>query len=156
MLLKITGALLLLLCGGLWAEGRTRAARATLSRVEAFCELFVRMGEQIEGLCLPLDEILASLPPSLLSACGCEEISPTLALLRRAMDRMGGEAGELLTQTAARLGQGTREDQVRLCRATAQGLQGCRERMSTALIGDARARRTLVLCAALGAVILLW
>ena len=156
MWIKIAGACLLLLSGGLWAEGRTRAERRALARVEAFGELFAHVGERIEGLCLPLDEILASLPPPLLAACGCGEAPPTLAALRAAMERTEGEAGELLRRSAARLGQGTREDPVRLCRATAQGLQACRERMAPALARDARARRTLALCAGLGAVIWLW
>ena len=156
MWLKVTGAFLLLLCGGLWAEGRTLAEQAALSRVTAFFELFSHLQERIEGLCLPLDEILESLSPSLLGACGCEEIPPALAALCRAMERVGGEAGEILTQTAAQLGRGTREDQVRLCRTTAERLQACRDRMATEHARDRRARRTLTVCAVLSAVILLW
>ena len=155
--MKLGGAILLLGCGLAWAGMKNRDEQADIARVAAFGELFARVGERIEGLCLPLDEILASLPPPLLTACGLTYGAGEMAHLHAAVERVRDrEAADILAQTAAQLGRGTSGDQVRLCRSAAERLQCCRERMAGAWTNNARARVTLVMSAVLGGIILLW
>ena len=153
--MKIGGVVLLLGCGGMWAGMKNRDERSDLTRVAAFGEMLVLIGGRIEDLCLPLDEILASLPSSLLSAC--DMASGDMACLYTSMGRVcDREASDILGQVTAQLGRGTREDQVRLCRSAAERLQRCHERMAAAWTKNARARVTLTVSAILGGIILLW
>lgn len=156
MWLKLIGTAILLLCGGLWANGQTRQERREATQVAALCDLFSHMGEQIETLCLPLDEILNSVSPALLSACGLTSpVSPD-ALSPLADQLRDSDAADIVARATAQLGRGCREDQVRLCRATAQSLSACRERMMGEVTRNTRARWTLTLTAMLCGVILLW
>ena len=126
-----------------------------MMRVSAFSEVFAEIGGKIESLCLPLDEILASLPSALLSACGMA--AGDMAALGAAMAGVSdNEAAEILQEMAAQLGRGTSGDQIRLCRAAAERLRRCHERLAAAWNNNARARMTLVMSAVLGGIILLW
>ena len=153
--MKLVGALLLLVCGGFWAETKNREEQRDIARVSALGVLLSQIGERIEGLCLPLDEILADLSPELLSACGMAAgtMPHVRTAVRQVKDR---EAAAVLAQVSATLGRGTGEDQVRLCRTAVERLERCRERMRAAQKNNARARLTLVMSAALGGIILLW
>lgn len=155
MPVKVIGAALLLLCGGLWCAARGRDERGEQARVAAFAALFARVGERIEGLCLPLADILASLPPALPLACGmaegsCEALSAAMAAVQ------DSQAAEIMARAAAQLGRGTREDQVRLCAALSGELQRRSQAMREECRKNGRARAALVMCAALGGIILLW
>ena len=155
MAIKVIGAVVLLLCGGLWCALRAREELGEQARVAGFAALFARVGERIEGLCLPLDDILASLPPALLQACGMAE--GTYAALCAAMATVrDDQAAEMLARACAQLGRGTREDQVRLCAALSGELQRRSETMREDCRKNGRARAALVMCGALGGIILLW
>lgn len=155
MPIKVIGAALLLLCGGLWCALRGREEQEERVRVAALADLLARVGERIEGLCLPLDDILASLPPALLQACGmaertCEALSAAMAAVQ------DSQAAEIMARASVQLGRGTREDQVRLCAALSGELQRRSEAMREECRKNERARAALVMCAALGGIILLW
>ena len=153
--MKLGGALLLFGCGGAWVGIQNRDERAKMIQVAAFAELFAEIGVKIESLCLPLDEILASLSPALLSACGIG--AENMAALTAAMARVSdSEAADILRETGAQLGRGTSVDQIRLCRAAAERLRQRHEQMVAAGKNNARARMTLVMSAVLGLIILLW
>ena len=144
----------MLCCGAAWVGMKNREEREELARVAAFADLFGQVGGRIESLCLPLDEILSSLPP-LLEACGMSE--GTASSLRAAMARVRDrEAADTLARAADGLGRGTSGEQVRLCRAAAEELARCRDRMTAAALNNARARWTLMLSAVLGVMILFW
>lgn len=154
MWIRSLGAGLILLSACAWVGRKNREEREELARVAAFAELFAQMGGRIESLCLPLDEILASLPQSV-AAAGME--AGTVTALRAAIGQVRDrEAGACLRRTAERLGQGTSGEQIRLCRTAAEELARCRERIAAAVGNNARARTTCMLCAALGITILLW
>ena len=155
MWIKVIGAALLLLCGGLWCAVRGREERGEQVRAAALADLLARVGERIEGLCLPLEDILASLPPDLLDACGMaggsyEAMSAAMAALR------DGQAAEILSHVSAQLGRGTREDQVRLCAAASGELYRRSRTMREECRKNGRARVALVMCAVLCGIILLW
>lgn len=155
MWIKLIGAGMLLACGGLWAGAQTRAERAEITRVAAFGDLFARIGEQIETLCLPLDEILSHTPAEAIAACGCEGVGR--AVLRPAAERIEDTAArEILVRAVGQLGRGSREDQVKLCRGTAEALKVRSEKLAGEAERSARARGTLVMTACLGGIILLW
>ena len=153
---RLIGGGLLLLCGGLWARGMTAAQRTEAARVSALCDLLAHVGEQVAAYCMPLDEIAASLPPDLASACeaDAEGVIPTLT--RGAAQITDQEAVAVLTRTAARLGHGEQEDQIALCRAAVSALGTCRDRLLARLEHDRRARSTLCLTGCLLVIILLW
>lgn len=152
---RICGAALLFAAGGLWAAGRTRRERAEAARVAALGQLLARIGGQIDALCLPLTEILSGLPPALAHACAVEE--RTVAGLLAAMEGVSDPtARESLGQVTAALGRGSREEQIRLCRAAAGALEDRQRVMAREAEKNARARAVTVLTAAAGAVIVLW
>ena len=155
MLLKWVGGGLLLCCGGIWVRMQNRTECEELARIAAFGELLQHIGEQIDAFCLPLDEILTRTSPTLLRACGIRE-EGLLSALVQAGHSVRGPAAEVLDRVAARLGQGTREDQIRLCRSAAQSLMECRDRLSDHISRNGRVRRTLWLTMSLCGIILLW
>ena len=156
MWLRLMGGLLLLGCGRLWVGERERADRRQIARLTDCCDLLTYIAEQIAALGLPLDEIAATLPPTLSAACPISDGDMAGALLSAAGQLRDGEAATVLSRTAARLGRGGREDQVSLCRTAAQTLGECRDRLAKQADRDRRGRATLCLTACLLVIILLW
>ena len=153
---RLIGSGLLLLCAALWTRGKTAAARAELALVAALCELFAYIGEQVGAFGLPLGEIADGAPPDLRRICGLDgtPLAERLTALCAALE--DSESADVLARAAVRLGRGDREDQVRLCRGTAEALGSCRDRLADRLTRDRRARGTLCLTACLYVIILLW
>ena len=150
------GGGLLLGCGLLWVMGKGEADRRELARLSSLCELLTYTAEQIAAFGLPLDEIAATLPPTLSIACPITQGNMTEALLAAAAQMRDASAAAVLSRTAARLGRGGREDQVNLCRSAAQNLGKTRDRLTEQAERDHRGRRTLCLTACLLVIILLW
>ena len=141
----------------LWYRaGRTAAERAEVARIRGAADLFATIGREIEAYCLPLDEIAATLPPTLSIACPITQGNMTEALLAAAAQMRDASAAAVLSRTAARLGRGGREDQVNLCRSAAQNLGKTRDLLTEQAERDHRGRRTLCLTACLLVIILLW
>lgn len=161
MWLKLLGAAMLVFCGTMYAERRTREEREQLARFDGFCAVFSHIRSQIEMLCLPLDEIFRRMPPAMLYACGCEgnvalTASPVEMLSRAAAGIADEVAREALEDAVSRLGKGTREDQLRLCGGAVDALTARRKVLAAEAEKKGKSRGVLAVSGCLAVVILLW
>ena len=135
MVYKIIGSLLLAGAGGYLAMMLSRYERRRLLVLDGYLSLIRCIKGQIDCFSMPLEDILAGIDPSVLSACRGER---------------------LLSSFAGELGRTHRAEQVSRCDYYLSALGEERRRLADALPGRLRTGSTLCITCALAMAVLLW
>ena len=158
IVLKIAGAVILLIAAVGYGALNIKANRAHLRELEAILRFLRHIRTNIEHLSRPLPEIYAGFSDAVLEENGF------LPALRRDGIRSAVGAvqwrlsdGELsvLTEFAEALGRGYREEQVSLCRYTEEVLGGALEELQTSAPAQERLYRTIPVLLALSGILVL-
>ena len=155
--LKLFGSLLLLLAGCFAAQITSRKLQKSLAVTDAWLELIRLIRGQIDCYLLPLEAILASADPALLTRAGAGSYDRSLpALLSKAHPLLSPEVEQLLRSFIRELGTSYRDEQLKRCDYYLTVLQDKRDLIASALPARLRLCRALSLCVAAGSAILLW
>lgn len=167
MVYKIIGSLLLAGAGGYLAMMLSRFERRRLLVLDGYLSLIRCIKGQIDCFSMPLEDILAGIDPSVLSACRGEDAPderypsprsvPSLPrLLDDSRSYLGRESERLLSSFAGELGRTHRAEQVSRCDYYLSALGEERRRLADALPGRLRTGSTLCITCALAMAVLLW
>ena len=157
MRIQWIGALLVVGCGILLGWQRNRKEEGRLRQVEAWIALLRQTRGRVEGMALPVREILGRTEETLLKACGFEEdgTPSTFSELLSACRIEDRETEGVLMEFASGFGRGYREEEVRACDRYLRALEARREFLASHLSGRKRLNTTLSLAGSLAVVLLL-
>ena len=155
-ILKLLGVLILLGTGTVIALISRQHEKRKLRYLEGWIELIRYIGNQINCYLMPLNEILEAIEPERTNGhapTGEERLRAILAATQGDLDE---DSRRLLERFVTQIGNGYREDQIRLCEYTVSSLSVLRDKFATELPARLRVRTALCLCVAAGGALLLW
>ena len=155
-MLRCIGGVLILSVGLYGSIFGARLEKKRLQVLDAWIALIAHIRAQIDCYLTPLDRILATADRSLLSQIGNESTQTADALLNASRPHLDPEIARSLSAFFAALGTTYREEELKRCDYQLAYLRAQRETLATALPARVKAKLTLTLCMAVGAVILLW
>ena len=147
-------AILVTALGG--ALSGARLEKKKLQNLDDWIALIAHIRLQIDCYLMPLDRILATADCTLLAALGNEHAQTTDALLESSLPYLDIAVAQELSSFFAMLGTTYREEELKRCDYHLSRLRAHREAMAASLSARIKAKITLTLCLAVGAVILLW
>ena len=156
-MVKILGAIIIILCGFSFAYLLNGKARARLAQLEGFIALVRYLRTQIDCFSMPMPSALSRCPQGVFERCGarCNEKFKTVRDLLDACDCSADEIGELMYGFASDVGRGYRQEQLALCDRTLERLEDHREELAARLPAKQKLNGTLCVCSSLAVVILL-
>ncbi len=156
--LKILGAALVACSGALLARSLNVGERRTLAQIEGILAFLRFVRTNIEAYSMPLSEILFRCPKNIYESCGySREVPPsTVGELLGSLTVAGGFTAERLSEFAAEVGKGYRDEQLELLSRTLDALEERRQALSRALPSRTRVNVAVCLGVSLSAVILLF
>lgn len=169
MWFKCIGSLLLCGAGGYLAVLLSRYERQRLSVLDGYLALLRYIKGQIDCFSMPMEDIMASVSPSVISACRGEreirriydlpyaETIPTFqGLVHQSRNYLGRETERLLSSFSSECGHTYRAEQVGRCEYYISALGEERRRLADALPGRLRTSSTICISCAIAAAVLLW
>lgn len=167
MLYKVIGVLVLLTAGGYVSLGITRIERRRLRVLDGYISLLFYIKGQIGCYAMPMNDILASADPTLLSDClgharrwredgVVYEVPAFSDMIRESRAYLEPESERLLMAFSSELGHTFREEQVGRCEHYIEALEEERRRLSEVVPLRVRMNGVLCMCCVLGMAVLLW
>ena len=154
--LHYIGGTLILSVSFIGAISTARLEKKRLQVLDAWITLVAHIRAQIDCYLTPIDRILATVDRSLLSQIGNENAQTSDALLEASRSYPDPEIARHLSAFLTTIGTSYREEELRRCDYYLAYLRAQREIVATSLPARIKAKITLTLCIAVGAVILLW
>lgn len=156
-MIRLLGVGVLLALGAYCALFTSNREKKRLTVIDAWIELLYCVRNQIDCFSSPLPQILKGVDPSLLERIGAKkECTGALELVDASVPFLDRDSQKLLGDWAKEIGTTYREEQVRRCDHYLRDLEAHRDKVRQHLPMRLKMLTTLHLCAALGAVILLW
>ncbi len=155
--IKLIGSACLALAGALTAFSLRIYHRRRLDTLDGFIALIFYIKGQVDCYARPIGDIMYSLPPEILRACGCPGGALTIEdLIEESKIYLDRESFRLLSSFANEFGSIFREEQTKRCDHYIGLLSEIRGGAAQKLDGEMRAGGAVCLCVALGLAILLW
>ena len=157
-MLKIAGCAVAVFCSAVWGYEKSKTVRFSVRMSESLRDLVKRIGDDIDVLCRPLDEIYSTYSDEILEGTGfLDDLRENgfLRALDTVSDTLPAEAMQILIPFAMRLGGGDRESETALCKRTVMLLTDLIDDKKEKLPEKMKMYRVLPLLCALSVVILI-
>ena len=155
-MLKLFGAVLVLLVGTASALGTVRYEKKRITVLDAWIDLILYIQAEIDCYLTPLQDMLRISNSPLMHVLQEGEKTDLGAILRSTSIYLDGNTKRLLESFVRKIGDGYREEQLKHCEYYLSSLRRERERMSGELPMRIRLYSAVCICTSLGTAILLW
>lgn len=153
---KLLGLCCILLSGGVALAAEIRKERRRLRVSDGWIELIRTVRTQIDCYLLPLDDILSGVCIEGATPSESSATQKLQAVLRLGAPYLSPEQYRVISELVQRLGQGYREEQLRLCDAALERLCPLRDALYAEYPLRLRLALTLSIGASVGFCILFW
>lgn len=155
-MVKLVGSLLLAMTGIVLAVSIYRFEQKKLRITDAFISLILHIKGQIDCFCMPLCDILKTIPKELDIPCPEGEQENFGAMIESSKIYLDGETYRLLWSFYSEFGSMYREEQLKRCDYYIQALGEQRKLLFDDLPARAKIGSALCICSVIGILILLW